>query len=263
MPFANVDTLCLQIAVTPRELCVRFPVGNDVCVSLPQINNADPAELLQAMFGMINSALTPLNPLFSIIDAVIAVFDCIKAIPESIAKLSPKPLLDCLPGLAEAINKLLELVPALSLPFMLVDILDVIIQFLVEIKTTILVMQARLVQILAANLRAQEPGNFALKLTLDCINANFDADLVNLNAQMAPLNRLLGIIDFILELTGLKALLSKIGLDVMPCLGNLDLTTGTASLDFLINLLTLLRDLIPLPGSFDFDTTTAFDNSNC
>ena len=263
MPFARVDALCFQAEITPREICVRFPVGNEVCVSLPQVNNADPSELLQALFAMVNSALTPLNPLFDIIDAVIAVFDCVKAIPKAIIELNPTPLIECIPNLAAAIEKLLQLIPQLSLPFMIVDTIDVIILFLNEIKRTILRMQAQAAAILAANLRAAAPGNVALALTMDCINANFDADLINLNAQMAPLNRLLGIIDFILELTGLKALLSKIGLDVMPCIGNIDLVGGTAAIDYLIQLLELLRSIIPLPGSFDFDVSGTFDNSDC
>lgn len=263
MPFAAIDAICLEVVATPRELCVRFPVGNEVCVSLPQVNNADPSELLQALFGAVNSALTPLNPIFNIIDAVIAVFDCIKAIPKAITQLNPVPLLECIPNLADAIGKLLQLIPQLSLPFLIIDILDIIILFLNETRNTIQRLNARAGRLAAANLRAAEPGNIALSLAMDCINANFDADLVNLNAQMAPLNRLLGIIDFVLELTGLKSLLEKIGLKVMPCLGSLSLGTGTAALDFLINLLSLLRSIIPIPGEFDFDVAGVFDNTKC
>lgn len=255
MPFANIDDLCLLVTVNPREICVRFPVGNLQCVSLPQVNIPDPSELLQQLFAQINSALTPLNPIFNIIDAVVAVFECIKAIPKAITQLDPVPLIECIPHLAEAINKLLALLPALSVPVMLVDIIDVVIFFLRSLKRQIQILIDRSEAILFAATKAASPGNIALATTLSCINANFDADLVNLNEQVAPLNRLMGIIDFLLELTGLKKLLKQIGLDVMPCLafGDLSLLENLLiPIDFMIKLLELLRSLIPLPGQFGF-----------
>lgn len=251
MPFPHTDALCVTVTATPREVCVRFPVGAQVCVSMPSVNNADPSELLQALLGQINSALAPLNPIFTIIDAVLAVFDCVKAIPKAITQLNPVPLIECIPSLAEKVMKLLELVPQLSLPFLLVDVIDVIIFFLETMRAQIQTMQARYERILAAATTAADPGNIALANMLDCINANFQADLINLNEQAAPLNRLLGIIDFILELTGLKFLLKKAGVDVMPCVGGFSLDSGTPLINVLLKLLTLIRNLIPLPGQFD------------
>lgn len=261
MPFPQIDAFCLTVSATPREICVRFPVAQQVCVSLPNVNNADPSELLQAILGQINSALAPLNPIFNIIDAVIAVFDCVKAIPKAITELNPLPLIECIPNLAEKVMKLLELIPQLSLPFLIVDVIDVIIFFLETLRSQIAALQARFARILEAGIKATEPGNVALALVLDCINTNFDADLVNLNEQAAPLNRLLGILDFILELTGLKFLLSKAGVDVFPCVGSLSLDGGTPLLDLLIKLLNLIRNLIPLPGQFDI--TARRDLADC
>lgn len=251
MPFPQIDAICLTITATPREICVRFPVSQQVCVSLPSVNNADPSELLQAILGQINSALAPLTPIFNIIDCVIAVFECVKAIPKAITELDPIGLIECIPGLAEKVMKLLELIPQLSLPFLIVDVLDIIIFFLETMRAQVQAMQARFARLLEAALKAAQPGNVGLAIILDCINTNFDADIVNMNEQAAPLNRLLGILDFILELTGLKFLLSKAGFDVLPCVGNISLAGGTKLFDTLIKLLTHLRNLIPLPGQFD------------
>lgn len=263
MPFATIDAVCVQTVITPREICVRFPVGNEVCVSLPQSANADPSELLQQMFGMINSALAPLNPIFNIIDAVIAVFECIKAIPKAITQLNPKPLLDCLPTLAEAIGKLIQLIPQLSMPILIVDIIDVIILFLQEAANSLGRLSSRQLSLSAANVKAAEPGNVGLRLAMDCINNNFDADVANLNAQMAPLNRLLGIIDFILELTGLKSLLSAAGVTVVPCLGSLNLKTGANVIQKLVDLLSAIRSAIPIPGGSGSGVSAPLDTSEC
>lgn len=262
MPIARLDGFCLAVTVTPREICVRVPVGNSLCVSIPSINIPDPSELLQAMFAQINAALSPLQPIFNIIDAVVAVFECIKALPKVVTELNPVPLIECIPNLAEAINKLLQLIPQLSLPLFIVDVLDVILFFLNTLRSQFTQIVNRINAIAQANLRAQAPGNVALSLAMDCINANFDADMVNLNEQVAPLNRLLGIIDLLLELSGLKALLKQVGIDATPCLGTLDLDTLLVPIDLLIKLLTILRNLIPLP-TFSFSVNDKFDNSVC
>lgn len=265
MPFAKIDDLCLLVSVNPRQICVRFPVGNLQCVSLPQVNIPDTGELLQQMFAQINSALSPLNPIFNIIDAVLAVFECIKAIPKAITELNPVPLIECIPGLAEAINKLIALLPPLSIPVMIVDIIDVVILFLNSLKRQVQILIDRAEAVLFAATKAARPGNIALATSLSCINANFDADIVNLNEQVAPLNRLMGIIDFLLELTGLKKILKQIGLDVMPCLAFGDLSfleNFLRPIDFMVKLLELLRSIIPLPGQYGFSIDDAIECSS-
>lgn len=262
MPIARLDGFCAEVIVGPRELCVRYPVGQELCVSLPSINIPDPSELVAQFFAQINTALAPLGPIFNIIDAVVALFECVKAIPKAITELNPVPLIECIPTLAEAINKLIGLIPVLSLPVFLVDLLDVIIFMLTELRNQAQRILNRIEAIAQANLRAQAPGNVALALAMDCINNNFDADLVNLNAQTGPLNRLLGIVDLLLELSGLKALLKQLGVDATPCLGNLPLENLLVPIDLLIKVLTILRNLIPIP-SFQFDIGSTYDNSAC
>jgi hypothetical protein len=250
------------VTVTPRSICLRYPVGQELCVSIPSVTIPDPSELLAQIFAQINAALAPLQPIFNIIDAVVAVFECVKAIPQAITELNPVPLIQCIPGLAEAINKLIAMIPLLSLPVFIVDLLDVIIFMLQELRRQFQQILDRLEAIARANLQAQAPGNVGLALTIDCINANFDADLVNLNEQVAPLNRLLGVIDLLLELSGLKSLLKQVGVDATPCLGNLDLDVLLTPIDLLIKLLTILRNLVPIP-SMPFLVTEPFDNSIC
>lgn len=260
MPFANIDNLCFHVNATPRELCVRFPVGTSICASVPQVNIADSSELLQSLFGSINSALVPLDPIFKIIDAVVSVFECIKAIPKSIATLNPGPLLECLPGLTEAIGSLLALLPQVSLPVMILDIIDAVILYLQTVQRQLDRLKARQEAIIRANTIAAKPGNLALALSLNCIQANFDADIINLNEQVAPLNRLLGVLNFLLEISGLKAILKSVGVEVMPCLHSFSLDTGFDLLGAFINVLVAIRGAIPVPGGLSFSIT---DRKTC
>ncbi|HPA81453.1 MAG TPA: hypothetical protein PLS95_11605, partial [Thermoanaerobaculales bacterium] len=59
--------ICLEIPEIPDPLAITLPGG----VTIQQIN------LMEA----IQPALTPLMPIFDIIDTVVAVFNCVKAIP--------------------------------------------------------------------------------------------------------------------------------------------------------------------------------------
>jgi hypothetical protein len=61
----------------------------------------------------IQPALTPLVPFFDIIDTVVAVFNCVKAIPDSLGPPpDPTVLAACIPELAEKVNEAAEAHPA-------------------------------------------------------------------------------------------------------------------------------------------------------
>ncbi|RME65180.1 MAG: hypothetical protein D6790_02230, partial [Caldilineae bacterium] len=66
--------ICLEIPELPDPFSITLPGG----VTMESIN----------LMEQIQPALTPLVPLFNIIDTVVAVFNCIKAIPDT---LGPPP----------------------------------------------------------------------------------------------------------------------------------------------------------------------------
>ena len=96
--------ICIEIPEIPDPFSITLPGG----VSMESIN----------LMEQIQPALTPLMPLFDIIDTVVAVFNCIKAIPDTLGPPpDPTVLAACIPELAEKVAKLLKLIPQLSLPF--------------------------------------------------------------------------------------------------------------------------------------------------
>ena len=95
--------ICLEIPEIPDPFAITLPGG----VTIEQIN------LAQA----IQPALTPLVPFFDVIDAIVAVFNCVKAIPDTLGPPpDPTALAVCIPELGEKVAKLLRLLPQLSLP---------------------------------------------------------------------------------------------------------------------------------------------------
>lgn len=201
MPVRNF--VCVELSLTSREACIRYPVGQELCVSIPSIPNADPAEIIQMIFGQINAALGPYNNILLILDAVLAIFECVKANVDAIKELNPAPLIQCIPGLVEAINRLLNMLPQVSLPLMIIDIITVLIQYLNTQIAIIERFKARIIALVNAALVAADPRNFRLKGILDCINANFDVQLQSLNEAGKPLNRIIGQVNLLMCLLGL------------------------------------------------------------
>jgi len=133
--------ICIEIPELPDPLSITLPGG----VSMESIN----------LMEQIQPALTPLMPMFDIIDTVVAVFNCIKAIPDTLGPPpDPTVIAACIPELAEKVNKLLKLIPQLCLPYTIIGIIDLIIDVLRQARSLLLHLQAQMQQITGAVDRA-------------------------------------------------------------------------------------------------------------
>lgn len=246
MPVNDFNLLCLPIQIGDGDHCVTIPGGTQVCVNFPGAIPPTLQELMQQLFAQINTALAPLQPVFNIVDAIIQIFECIKAI----STLDVEEILACIPGLVEKVNKLLSLVPVLSVPLMIVEIIDCLILFLQGYQQQLQALQEYINRILAAELAAQEPGNVGIQIAVDCANDSVDAFLLYMNETAKPVNRLIGIINFFLELIGLKDQcippIGAVAVDVIDPFLTL--------LQTLIDFLELLRSFIPIPNIPQFNT---------
>ena len=99
----RITIQCPEIPSLPDPLEITLPGG----VTMEHIN----------LVEIIQPALAPLVPLFNILDTVITIFNCLKAVPEVIT--NPGAIIECLGDLGKAIGKLLQLIPQLSVPLMI------------------------------------------------------------------------------------------------------------------------------------------------
>lgn len=219
--------------------CISLPGGAEVCFTPPSIIPMTGLEQMLALLGQLNSALAPLQPIFNIIDAVVAVYNCI----EAISTLDPTEILNCIPDLAEKIQKLLMLLPQFALPFTILDIIDTLISLLEGYHHQLSSMSDYIDRILAAELAAAEPGNISIGLFVSCANADVDAFFKSLNESTKPVNRLIGLVNFFLDLIGVPFCIPPLGAFEAPFLDEI-----LALLQQLIDLLRLLRGLIQIPG---------------
>jgi len=240
MPLPDLRDFCIDVDVAPGEVCVTMPGGAELCVTLPDIVPPTADKLIRQLFAQLNAALTPLTPIFNIIDAVVAVFDCIKAI----STLDVEEILACIPGLAEKVGKLLNLVPQLSIPALVASVLEILILWLRGMRNQAVRAQELLTRVLNAETAAARPGNLALANVIPCALDDLDKLLQWQNESSKPVNRLIGVINSFLEIVGLERFTIPCLGQVLPDLGVIDLYIRL--IDLLEQLLTIIRAFIPI-----------------
>lgn len=235
----DLAEFCVDLKVGPGEICVTVPGGTQLCASV-SVDITDPTDHVKELFAQANSALAPLTPIFDLIDFALAAFECVKAIPKlADAPPNPGPLLDCIPALQEKIDALLRLLPPTSIPLFAREVLDALLLLLISIRSRLQFLIDRLDRIVEAGTRAAAAGNVQLELILDCATENLDVQLANLNQGLDPVNRLIGILNALLELAGIQV--------CIPGITQVDEIAEAAlePLDKAIELVQALRDLIP------------------
>ena len=224
MPFE----LCLEIPDFPDPLALPLPGG----IEIEDVN----------LMRIVQPALTPLVPLFNIIDTVVAVFNCIKAIPDTLGPPpDPTAIAACIPELAEKVNALLRLIPQLSLPYTIIGIIDLVIDTLRQARSQLLHLQQQMVQILGAIDRATELEDAGLMAITSCAQANVAQEAANVGKSLAALGKLIGLLNLFLGMVG--------GPEV-PDLSDLagrPLDEAIAPIDAIVETLQAVRSAVPVP----------------
>ncbi len=238
MPIPDLSLFCVRIAPQGR-LCITMPGGSEMCVPWTNGRVPDPYEYSLAALGAINSALQPLIPFFDVLDVLIAIHDCVKAVEKALGPPpDPSKLIQCFPKLAKALGKLLKLIPQLSIPVMVGNLLDVTILFLTGLETQLLTVLRKQLRLLRAATYAAKIGSVQLQVAVDCANADLSAHLANMNKDAEATARLFVLINALLELAGM---------DPLPSITDLgtDAAKALKPIDALIEILTTARRALP------------------
>ena len=220
--------ICIEIPEIPDPFAITLPGG----VTMESIN----------LMEQIQPALTPLVPIFDIIDTVVAVFNCVKAIPDTLGPPpDPTVLAACIPELAEKVSKLLKLIPQLSLPYTIIGIIDLVIDTLRQARTQLLHLQAQMQQILGAIDRATDLDDAGLMAITSCAQANVAQEAANVGKSLAALGKLIGLLNLFLGMVG--------GPEVpdLSDLAGTPLDEAIPPIDAIIETLQGVRDAVPVP----------------
>jgi len=220
--------ICIEIPEIPEPFNLTLPGG----IQIEHIN----------LMEVIQPALTPLVPIFDIIDTVVAVFNCIKAIPDTLGPPpDPTAIAACLPDLAEKVAKLLKLIPQLSIPLTIVGLIDLVIDTLLRARSEIMHLQQQMQQILGVIDRATNLDDAGLMAIAQCAQANVAQEAANVGKSLAALGKLIGLINLFMGMVG--------GPEI-PDLSNLagrPLDDVVPPLNAIVDALKTARDAVPVP----------------
>lgn len=195
---ADFQGVCSPVPYGPGEICVTLPGGVQLCAYEYQ-DTGDAGAVVNALLGQISTALTPLAPFFNVLEFVQAVLAFAEGVPKAITG-NPKPMIDATISLTSAVNKLVAMVPQASVPIMVKGIIGVVIAGLVGIRAQMQAMILQQARVTRALDKANATGIAPLMVIATCAQDNLDVQLVNLNASFTPLNRLIALVNFFLEL---------------------------------------------------------------
>jgi len=197
-----IEELCSAIPEGQFDLCITFPGGATVC-SHTEGFPPSVLELVRSLLGQANSAMAPLSPIFDIIGAIAAVLECVQAIPDSLGPPpDPTKLAECIPNLVEKVEKLLLLLPQVSVPLMIAGFLDALILLL----TAIINELNAVINLLARISRAQAINAPGLATIIDCGERTVTAQLSNIEALFASINPLITVVNSLGSLAGMEAI---------------------------------------------------------
>jgi len=220
--------VCAHIPELPNPFALPLPGG----VEIERVNLMD----------IVQPALAPLVPMFELVDTVVAVFKCIKAIPEALGPPpDPTVLGSTIPELAEKIDRLLRLLPQVSVPIMVVRLLDLAIETLTGARNQFAQLQLQEQRIATTVDRAAQLGDGGLLAIAECARGNLHQETANIGKQLASVGRVVGTINLLMGL---------IGGPTVPPLSTADggaLADIVSLLDETLHVLRNVRAQVPLP----------------
>lgn len=216
MPLPIASAACVHVTATSQGMKIRLPGGAELAPNLPSADFPSLLDVTKGLLAQVNTALAPLVPVFNVIDLGLSLFNFAKAA----ATLSVGDMVEALKKVAENADKLLGLIPQLSVPVMILDIVDMLLATLNGIVGELNVMAQEVARIDAARVVAENLENAEMTAILDCAQENIDAQISSLNEGLAPLNRLLGLLNILIAL---------VPGDIIPALPTFDTLGGSVA----------------------------------
>lgn len=114
---SNVGATCTQ----PR---ITLPGGAVVQGIAPQIGTS-PLESSRATISAATAALAPLGAIFAVIEAALSLIDFAKTVPKVVT--NPSDVIEAVSKVVKKAGKLASLVPQLSVPIMVLNVVDLVL----------------------------------------------------------------------------------------------------------------------------------------
>ena len=253
------NNLCFALPSLPETDSICLPGGICLDYVWDGINKIPTvSDVTMDFFSQIGPALTPLKPFFDMLDTVLSIFNCIKAIPKAIGTLNPKELTECFPALASAIDNMLKLIPQMSIPKMVIAILENLAKLLRMIAADLRYIQSQMQRIADAIDRAAVLSDHKMNGFLVCSQKDLEDTALSTSEALKGIGSIVLITNIFLGM---------IGGQEIPCFGSLFADNYGEGFDVMVDLLTALATIltelanaIPDP---DLILTLALGKSQC
>ncbi|MBK7537574.1 MAG: hypothetical protein IPI49_19820 [Myxococcales bacterium] len=155
------------------------------------------------LLKVIQPALAPILPLLQIVDAVLATFRCLQAVP---AALGPPPdpsvLTTRLSELAKKADKLLRLMPQLSVPLTVAGVLDLLVAELGNAERQLQGLVRQTQRAAEAAEHARGLGDEGLLRVVACVRGNVAQEVENIGVGLSALSQLVALLNLLGGLVG-------------------------------------------------------------
>jgi hypothetical protein len=234
MPSIDITNVVAPIPSAAAALSVTLPGGASVG-GIPLLVGPDPLTQAFAASAAVGPAMAPLMPAFRIIDAVLSLKDFVEAVPKVL--VNPGAIIEAGAKFVTKIAALAGIIPQLSVPLMLVGVIDIVINLLIGLVAVLIRIQEQEQQIAeASSLVSTVP---ALGPIVAAATAQTDVARANVLASVATIGPIMLTINLLCGLAGLPPI------DAAPAGG----TTAEliASMQGVVNVLATARAAVPIP----------------
>jgi hypothetical protein len=149
-----------------------------------------PLAQAQALLAALSPAMAAIRPALMVLDAVLALFKVIQKVPTLVLG-DVEGFVSALADAAEKVGKLVGLVPQVSVPIMMNDLVGVMAAFCTGMAAELRAVGSVITQATALRAQAMAAGDAALTAAADCALAQGNAALAHLGASMGPFGSLL------------------------------------------------------------------------
>lgn len=227
---------CIQYPEVPPRHRLIMPGG--IVIETPPIFGPHTRLVeLERMFAVLAPAMAGMGPFFTLLGVVSAIIDMVKAI----ATLDPVAIADAAVAFAQAVDRLVGLLPQTSLPLFIVGLLYLVIDVLAEMITFL----QRIVQLQS---QVASMRDYALAHGFDdmyqdalCLDRNLQSEMEYFNSAMGALAAFTAIITLLGSIAGLTIELDTTVDPDTPIEETIDVLAE------MVNTIRTIIEAIPLP----------------
>lgn len=240
------DLICSDVPTLSQMTDICFPGGACLSHMSSAINSIpSPSEIPLEYLSQLGPATSFMQPLMNVLDTVLAIFKCMEAFTDFATSLDPSEIFKCFPDLIDKVNSILTMIPQMSIPRMVISIIESMISLLRGLAIDLQYIVDRLNDITTEIDRAADLGDVTKSGFLACAENTMQDSLTATSVALKAVGRIILLVNIFMGLFG--------GPEI-PCFG--ELLDGVAAdalapiidtLNALADLLQQLLDMIPDP----------------